>query len=220
MKYFTSDTHINHTSILELQQRPFLTLSEMDNKIIENICNTVTPNDELYFIGDVIMGENIEYGLNLLRKIKCHKFLIKGNHDKKKERYEDVFEDITKYMEIKDKEYNVVLCMSHYPFLCWHHQRKGSIMLHGHIHSDKSYNIVNEKLKIKRYDVGVDANDYKPVSLEEIVNFFRYVDRPCLKDMCVNEYVKNNQIFCLTNMAKEEQEECYKEFKNNHNYEL
>ena len=215
MKYFCSDTHINHKSILELQPRPFLTLSEHDESIINNICNTVNKDDELFFVGDVIMGEDIEYGLNLLRKIKCHKFLIKGNHDKRKERYSNVFEDITKYMEIKDDEFQVVLCLSHYPFLCWHHQRKGSIMLHGHIHSDPSYNIINKKLGIKRYDVGVDANNYKPVSLEEIVEFFKGVDRPSLKDICLNEYVKQNQVFNLSNEGKCLQEECYKKYKEN-----
>ena len=213
MKYFTSDTHINHKSILELQQRPFLTLSEHDECIIDNICNTVTRDDELFFIGDVIMGENVEYGLSLLRKIPCDKYLIKGNHDKKKEKYGDVFKDITKYMEIKDKEHELVLCLSHYPFLCWHHQRKGSIMLHGHIHSDPSYNVINKKLGIKRYDVGVDANDYKPVSLETIIKFFKDVERPSLKDICMNEYVKQNQILGLYNEYKEVQEICYKNFK-------
>lgn len=214
MKYFTSDLHINHKSILELQQRPFLTVREMDVYLINSIIETVKQDDELFIIGDAIMGEDLEYGINLLKKIPCIKYLIKGNHDKKKERYDNIFEDIKSYMEIKDKEHQTILCLSHYPFLCWHHQRKGSIMLHGHIHSDPSYNVVNEKLGIKRYDVGVDANNYKPVSLEHIINFFKYVDTPLLKDITVNEYVKTNQIFNCGNDQKEKQEECFEEFKN------
>jgi calcineurin-like phosphoesterase family protein len=44
-------------------------------------------------------------------------------------------------------------------------------MLHGHIHSDMSYNISNREAGIKRYDVGVDANDYMPVSIKQIEDF-------------------------------------------------
>ena len=42
-------------------------------------------------------------------------------------------------------------------------------MLHGHIHSDGSYNMSNREAGIKQYDVGVDANGYMPVSIKQIV---------------------------------------------------
>lgn len=45
-----------------------------------------------------------------------------------------------------------------------------SIQLHGrHIHSDISYNLEMLEQRINRYDVGVDANLYVPVSMEEIL---------------------------------------------------
>lgn len=49
-------------------------------------------------------------------------------------------------------------------------------MLHGHIHSDGSYNLCNRETGIRRYDVGVDANGYMPVSIKKIEEFLNYQD--------------------------------------------
>lgn len=91
--------------------------------------------------------------------------------------------------------------MSHYPMLDWDRASHGSYMLHGHLHSlpertDEGadaptgegvpvgayrtgrsfgllgYNEWNRERGIRRYDVGVDANGYLPVSADQIVAFF------------------------------------------------
>lgn len=59
--------------------------------------------------------------------------------------------------------------------LSWPKSYHGSFMLHGHIHSDGLYNLSNLEAGIKRYDVGVDANGYYPVSLNQIENFFKSI---------------------------------------------
>lgn len=46
-------------------------------------------------------------------------------------------------------------------------------MLHGHIHSrGQEVNAANARAGILRYDVGVDANGYCPVSIEKVLGFF------------------------------------------------
>ena len=65
------------------------------------------------------------------------------------------------------------ISLMHYPMLSWPRSHYGSIMLHGHIHSDGSYNRDNMETGIKRYDVGVDANGYMPVSIKQIEKFAR-----------------------------------------------
>lgn len=62
-----------------------------------------------------------------------------------------------------------------YPMLSWSKSHAGSFMMHGHIHSDGIYNMSNLEANIKRYDVGVDANYYYPVSINQIENFFKGV---------------------------------------------
>jgi len=60
----------------------------------------------------------------------------------------------------------------HYPLMMWKDMELGTIHLHGHIHSNKDYNQKQKENGLLRYDVGIDANDFKPVSVEEILGFF------------------------------------------------
>lgn len=66
----------------------------------------------------------------------------------------------------------VYFTLMHYPMLSWPKKNSGSIQLHGHIHACEEYNLQNKVDGIRRYDVGVDANDYYPVSVKEIIEFF------------------------------------------------
>ena len=44
--------------------------------------------------------------------------------------------------------------------------------MHGHIHSRGDYNLQQKSDGVLRYDVGVDANDFYPVSIEQVKEFF------------------------------------------------
>lgn len=56
----------------------------------------------------------------------------------------------------------------HFPMLSWPKATAGSVMLHGHIHSGPEYNEADMKAGIRRFDVGVDANNYYPVSIMQV----------------------------------------------------
>lgn len=62
--------------------------------------------------------------------------------------------------------------LMHYPMLSWPKSNHGSYQLHGHIHAKKDYNLQNRLDAVRRYDVGVDANNFYPVSVEQIICFF------------------------------------------------
>ena len=53
--------------------------------------------------------------------------------------------------------------LMHYPMLSWPKKNSGSIQLHAHIHAREEYNLQNRVDGIRRYDVGVDANNYYQV---------------------------------------------------------
>ena len=87
--YFTSDTHFHHSNICKgttkwddsRTYRPYETLSEMDNALVEAINSTVGENDILFHLGDWSFG-GIEQIWEFRKQIKCKNIhLITGNHD-------------------------------------------------------------------------------------------------------------------------------------------
>ena len=168
MIYFTSDLHLGHRGIIEMQNRPFKNVEEMNRVIVDNYNEVVHKNDTVYFLGDISHHMPIERVNELLSMMKGKKILIKGNHDKKYA--PGLFEEICDFKAVSlNGQY---FALMHYPMLSWPKKNSGSIQLHGHIHSDESYNSQNKKDNVKRYDVGVDANQFRPVSVKQIIDYF------------------------------------------------
>ena len=183
MLYFTSDLHLGHASAIEFGHRPFRDVEEMNDVLIQNINETVGVKDELWILGDFAYKMKREDVRKFRSMIKCrHVHLIRGNHDKDYSK-DDLFQSVQSYKELKTK-YGLFI-LFHYPILEWSAAHYGSVHLHGHIHSTGEYNSANlqkhynerfpdghsakdNNLMLRIYDVGVDANHYRPVSLEQI----------------------------------------------------
>lgn len=171
MIYFTADLHFDHEKIITACHRPFHNAEEMNEKLIQNWNQRVQPEDDVYILGDVTMkGAELAYAC--LSQLRGRKYLILGNHDafarnRTWESYAFTFEWVKDYAELNWQNERFILC--HYPFLEWDNMYRGAIDLHGHQHNLPEYNKRQRKLGIRRYDVGVDANGYKPVSIEEIL---------------------------------------------------
>ena len=79
--------------------------------------------------------------------------------------------------------------LKYYPMLSWPHKSSGAIHLHGHIHAREDYNLKNLMEGVRRYDVGVDANGFLPVSVQQIISFFDgSVSVDCRTGMTLREY--------------------------------
>lgn len=162
--YFTSDLHFGHTNIIKYSNRPFTSVHEMDEGLIENWNKTVNSNDVIWLIGDIFFS-NAERAKEILLRLKGKKRLILGNHDKvirNNKSVQDLFDKI--YPDLHQEYINgdlVVMC--HYPLLTWNKAHHGSFMLHGHCHNTIPYDP-----KYRRLDVGVDAQNYAPISFDEI----------------------------------------------------
>lgn len=167
MIYFTSDLHLGHYNIIHMCKRPFKTLEEMNKTLIRNWNNTISPSDTVYILGDIAMKLTVQDINKIIYQLNGKKILIKGNHDKKYD--ESLFEEVCDYKEIKHNGYH--FCLFHYPIEEWNGFFRGSIHLHGHQHNHSIYNKAMRAKNLRRYDVGVDANDFKPVSIEEIIKF-------------------------------------------------
>ena len=186
MLYFTSDLHLGHDNAIEFTNRPFSTVDEMNLALVQNINETVGTDDELWILGDFSFKISKEQVRTLRKQIACrHVHLVYGNHDKDYSG-EHIFQSVQHYKELKTEYGRLVLF--HYPILEWSAAHYGSIHLHGHIHSTGEYNQENRKkmfsdrfpyghnpkregLGLRIYDVGVDANHYRPISLVQIAEF-------------------------------------------------
>lgn len=171
--FFTSDLHLGHRNAINHTNRPFEDIEEMNETLIRNINRTVGPNDTLYILGDCSYRIGRDKTAELLRQIHCRDLhLVKGNHDKDLSDC-GIFTEIADYKELKGPD-NRWLILFHYPITDWNGVRHGSLHLHGHIHSVGSdYNLENFANQNWKYDVGVDANGFRPVSLDEIVALMR-----------------------------------------------
>ena len=164
MKYYISDLHLFHNRILEKFNRPFSSVEEMHEMIINNWKNKVKADDTVYILGDVGMYHPKEIG-NILNNLPGHKILITGNHDFKNIHsgiYKKVFDKITSYLEIEDNGRNVILF--HYPIEDWNGKYREYYHLHGHIHNNED----SLSQKERRFNVSAEVVDYTPVSLDEL----------------------------------------------------
>lgn len=166
--YFTSDLHYGHNAILHMCDRPFESIDEMNKVLLYNYNSVVRKNDTVYILGDLAYRITVEEANNFIKRLNGKKILLRGNHDKTYD--PSLFEEICDFKVIKYNGYKFSLM--HYPLLEWPHYYHGGIDLHGHQHNTKEYNESMKAQGILRYDVGVDANDFKPVSIDEILKFF------------------------------------------------
>jgi calcineurin-like phosphoesterase family protein len=74
----------------------------------------------------------------------------------------------TYYLEIKDGEKR--LALSHYPMLSWGGAARGALHIYAHIHNKKD-GLAYETLKQmdNALNAGVEINDYRPVTLDELI---------------------------------------------------
>ena len=168
MIWFTSDLHLGHRAAINMCERPFETVEEMNETLIKNFNQCVKKNDTVYILGDIAHRTPAVEVNQLIGRLNGKKILCKGNHDKKYN--PELFMGVYDFLEVALNGVNILLM--HYPMMLWPKARYGSIHLHGHIHSKGDYNLQQKEAGIIRYDVGVDANNYCPVSIERIKVFF------------------------------------------------
>lgn len=99
-------------------------------------------------------------------------YLILGNHDLKSLRqgYVDRFEHLAMQMHIEVNKQKIYL--NHYPFLCFDGGYKDVWQLFGHVHTRNNNTGIDatrlQHLYPTQYDVGVDNNNFMPVSFAQV----------------------------------------------------
>lgn len=186
--YFTSDLHLFHTNVIEYSKRPFLNVEEMHTTLIKRWNATVPSYGVVYVLGDVGFS-NIDKLKTVLDELHGILILICGNHDPSsnflyKAGFSAVINSGTLYISNERVE------MNHCPPRGifredttnmkgsngkenWHGETKNTrftrdydnncFWLHGHTHKSPKERTLN-----RMFDVGVDANNFTPVSISQI----------------------------------------------------
>lgn len=166
MIYYTSDLHGFHENIIRICNRPYVTVEDMNADIVAKWNAKVKPEDDVYILGDMFFKyTDIQQVKDILNTLNGKKHLIKGNHDKflKQLRWQDYFEEVVYYKEINDN--GRMVCLFHYPIEEWNGYYRNSYMLYGHVHG----NMDNIKHHPRKFNVGVDVNDFEPKTLDELI---------------------------------------------------
>ena len=156
--FFTSDTHFGDPRALRFDHRPFGTLDEHDAALIANWNAIVGPADTVWHLGDFALGPPPDRVAAILEGLQGEKHLITGNNDDALTRSLPGWASVQDYVELTLDGVLLVLC--HYAFRTWNAMGRGSINLHGHSHGAL-------RTQTRQYDVGVDNQDFRPVTLDE-----------------------------------------------------
>lgn len=190
--WFTSDQHFGHERILELGSgRPFQNIGHHNVTIMNNWLSVVQPEDTVFVMGDIAMG-NFEETVKLFSGLTGNKMFVPGNHDKifsgansqaRIERFTPLYEaagftimpeNTSTTLETSWGVQEVLL--SHFPYSGDSHSTvdryaknrfidEGLPIIHGHTHSRDKLNSNN----VREFHVGVDAHAFTPVHEGEIV---------------------------------------------------
>lgn len=160
--WLTSDTHFGHKNILTFEDkigkpvRPFCSVEDMNETIIENWNSVVKAGDKVYHLGDVFFGPKEDFA-KLWPRLNGSKRLVVGNHDDVKWLSAGGFFKKVMLWRIF-KEHGLIL--SHVPMnqSCF---RDSEINVHGHTHQQGSPEGPYKS-------VCVEMTNYKPVNIEEL----------------------------------------------------
>lgn len=178
-RWFTSDTHFGHRMLVEKRHRPYSSVEEMDEDLIDRWNEVVKPGDVVWHLGDFGMGRVADY-LPIVHQLNGHIQLVTGNHDRPWPGNRDSwrhqgawfragFESVQAFARVRVQGVRVL--MSHFPYEGDHTDDErasayrlrdtGEWLLHGHVHDAWAQ-------RGRQINVGVDVRDFRPVHLDEL----------------------------------------------------
>lgn len=181
---------VSHDREFIWKVRGFTNVQEMNEEYVKRWNSVVTAEDDVYTLGDLMLGDtsNIEY----LKRLNGKIHIVLGNHDtanreKMYRKLPNVVEVAEVGIRLKYKKHHFVL--THYPMITGNLEkgslRQMSLNLYGHTH--QTSNFYNDMPYM--YHVGVDSHDGYPVDLDDIIDEMNDKVREC-KDFLEDEVDK------------------------------
>lgn len=163
MIWFTSDYHFDHANIIRYCNRPFFSLVDMNNTIINRHNERVKKEDIVFFIGDFKFKSGTNRGEGeprkpeyFIKQLNGNFIFIRGNHD------------INNGLKTVILSLNIyygknVIHLTHNPKFA---NLKCKFNFVGHIHEKWKFLQKENSILI---NVGVDVWNFYPISYQEIM---------------------------------------------------
>lgn len=151
----TADEHYSHHNIIKYTNRPFQSVDEMNETLINNFNQIVPKDGTTIHAGDFYLGPfktREVYGKIISRLNGSHIFMM-GSHDKW------LNGPAPEIVEINVEGQSVIIC--HYCMRTWAKSHYNSWHLYGHSHGTL------EPIG-KSWDIGVDNNAFHPLSFMDL----------------------------------------------------
>jgi len=160
--WLISDCHWFHSkTIFEFGLRPqFKSVEDMNKCMWDNWCEKVSENDDIWFLGDWVIGHPNKYGTAqiLYDNLPGVKHFIKGNHDNALKECTNIpVEDGPVQINYKGK--SIVLC--HEPIF----EFSQDYQCCGHLHNNED----NKLLKKNMFNCSVEMIDFAPILIDEVI---------------------------------------------------
>jgi calcineurin-like phosphoesterase family protein len=157
MHFFTADEHYGHRNIIRYCRRPFSSVEEMDAELIRRH-NEVVGEDDIVVHGGDFTLRSLTAAQGYIKQLRGHHIFLRGSHDYWLKDPGD------RVWEANIEGQHVVVC--HYAMRVWPRSHFNSWQLYGHSHG-------NLEPLGKQWDIGVDNNNFRPVSFEQLREIMR-----------------------------------------------
>ena len=161
--FFTADTHFGDPHVLRQRGGTFTDVESHDEGLVARWNAAVGPDDDVWHLGDFAAGASRAQCADIFARLHGRKHLVQGNHDTR--RVLDLpWLDVTDHLRLSLEEDGTAwrLFLSHYAHRAWPGLWRGTRHLYGHTHGTLPDTT-------RSCDVGVDAWDYRPVTLAALV---------------------------------------------------
>ena len=191
--FATSDLHFCHNREFIWGARGFKSIEEHDAEIIKRWNEVVTAEDDVYILGDLMLGDNA-HGIHCLSQLNGKLHILTGNHcTSARQKLYHTLENMVEFcgcattIKYKKKQ----LYLSHYPTITSNMEanpHQAVFNLYGHTH--QTTNFYNGQPFM--YHVGVDSHNCYPVLLDDVITEIKNEIDACITALGEKEIENEN----------------------------
>lgn len=179
--FLSSDYHFFHDKEFIYKPRGFNSIEEMNQTILDNHNKIIDSDDDVYLLGDLLLGgpNKLDEGLELINKLNGKLHLVRGNHctDKRWAAFKECSNVVEQQNAIYLKYMGYHFFMTHYPTITSNNDydkplKARTLNLCGHTHTQDRW---LDKDKGYIYHCELDAHNNTPVSMDYIIEEFKKI---------------------------------------------